>query len=153
MIADAAYLVALAASSIWFGMAFRYFWFKADSAARVMVAKSHRDTPIFETYTAGVKFLGGFNAAFTLMAVVLFVFGAADSDLFARAGERATVLLVRGVAHASQFAGNVPVLRGGERRADGAFWPVRQGPMRTIFVVDGLQTVLHVVAAALVLWA
>ena len=151
--ADAAYLVALAASSIWFSMAFRYFWFKARGAAKVMVVPEQRDTPTFKTYVAGVRFLGGFNAAFALMAIVLLVIGLVDSELFTAPGERAVVLLVLAAAHASQFAGNVPVLRNGERHDDGAYWPVVSGPMRTIFVVDALEAVLHVVAAIIVLAA
>ena len=116
-----------------------------------MVAKPHRDTPTFKTYVAGVRFLGGFNAAFALMAVVLFVLAVADSALFAQSGERAVVMFVLAAAHVSQFAGNVPVLRNGERHEDGAYWPVQSGPMRTIFTVDGLQTVLHVTAAIVTL--
>ncbi len=143
MTADIAYVVALTASLVWFTMGFRYFAFQAETAAKVMVGRPHRDSPVFRTYAAGVRFLGGFNAAFALMSLLLLVCTLAGSELFDDAGERAIVLFVLAAAHFSQFLPNVPVLRNGERHDDGAFWPVRSGPMLMIFVVDLAETAVN----------
>lgn len=152
MIANVAYITALGASLIWFTMGFRYFSFQPEAAARVMVAKSARDSPIFKTYAAGVRFLGGFNAAFALMSFILFALALSGSDLFAASSERAIVLFILAAAHFSQFYFNVPVLRNGERQG-GAYWPVLSGPMLTIFVVDAVEALIHLGACALQLVA
>ena len=144
--------MALAASLVWFGMAFRYFGFQPEAAAKVMVARSQRESPIFETYAAGVRFLGGFNAAFALMALVLLVLALQGSVLFDEPGERAILLFILSAAHFSQFAFNVPVLRNGERQGE-AYWPVLSGPMLMIFVVDGLEALLNLGAGLLQLAA
>jgi len=151
--ADITYVVALTASLVWFTMGFRYFAFQSETAAKVMVAKPHRGSPIFRTYAAGVRFLGGFNAAFALMSLLLLVCTLTDSALFEDPGERAIVLFVLAAAHFSQFLPNVPVLRNGERHDDGAFWPVRSGPMLMIFVVDLVETVLNLGAGVVQLTA
>lgn len=153
MTADIAYVVALTASFVWFTMGFRYFAFQAETAAKVMVAKPHRDSPIFRTYAAGVRFLGGFNAAFALMSLLLLVCALTGSTLFEDPAERAIVLFVLAAAHVSQFLPNVPILRNGERHDDGAFWPVRSGPMLMIFVVDLVETVLNLGAGVVQLAA
>ncbi len=152
MIAQIAYVVALGASLVWFAMGFRYFSFKSEAAARVMVARSQRDSPIFETYAAGVRFLGGFNAAFALMSLVLLALAVSGSALFAEPAERAIVLFILAAAHFSQFYFNVPVLLNGERQGE-AYWPVLSGPMLTIFVVDALEALFHVGAGLLQLAA
>ena len=150
--AQAAYVVALGASFVWFSMGFRYFSLQPEAAAKVMVAKSQRDSPIFRTYAAGVRFLGGFNAAFALMSLVLLVLALVGSPLFAEPGERAIVLFILGAAHFSQFWFNVPVLRNGERQGE-AYWPVLSGPMLMIFVVDAAEALLHLGAGLLQLTA
>ncbi|MEM7142498.1 MAG: hypothetical protein AAF548_15860 [Actinomycetota bacterium] len=153
MIADIAYVVALVASLVWFTMGFRYFSFQSETAAKAMVGRPHRDSPIFRTYAAGVRFLGGFNAAFALMALLLLICVISGSSLFEAPGERAIVLVVLAAAHFSQFLPNVPILRNGERHEDGAFWPVRSGPMLMIFVVDLAETVVNLGAGLLQLAA
>ena len=148
MIAHTAYIAALAASFIWFMMGFRYFSLQPETAAKVMVAKSARDSPIFKTYAAGVRFLGGFNAAFALMSLVLLGLALSSSDLFTAPGERAIVLIILAAAHFSQFYFNVPVLRNGERQGE-AYWPVLSGPMLTIFVVDAVEVLINLGAGLL----
>lgn len=149
MIATTAYVVALLASLVWFTMGFRFFSVVPETAAKVMVGRSQRDTPIFRTYVAGVRFLGGFNAAFALMSLVLLVLALGGSELFTAPGERAIVLFILAAAHFSQFWFNVPVLRNGERQEDGAYWPVLSGTMRTIFVVDAVEAALNLGAGLL----
>ncbi|MEM7413753.1 MAG: hypothetical protein AAF430_26215 [Myxococcota bacterium] len=148
MIAHGAYVAALGASLVWFTMGFRYFSYQPETAAKAMVAKSQRDSPIFKTYAAGVRFLGGFNAAFALMSLVLLGLALTGSALFTAPGERAIVLFVLAAAHFSQFYFNVPVLRNGERQGE-AYWPVLSGPMLTIFVVDAVETLINLGAGLL----
>ncbi len=152
MIAPAAYVFALFASLVWFTMGFRYFSYQPETAAKVMVARSQRDSPIFKTYAAGVRFLGGFNAAFALMSLVLLTLALSGSALFTAPGERAIVLFVLAAAHFSQFYFNVPVLRGGERQGE-AYWPVLSGPMLTIFAVDAVEAAVNLGAGLLQLSA
>ncbi|MEM7135785.1 MAG: hypothetical protein AAF500_04355 [Myxococcota bacterium] len=142
MIAHAAYIVALGASFIWFTMGFRYFSYQPKTAAKVMIPRSSRDSPLFQTFAAAVRFLGGFNAAFALMSLVLLVLALTGSLLFAAPGERAIVLFILAAAHFSQFYFNVPVLRNGERQGE-AYWPVLSGPMLTIFVIDAAETLIN----------
>ena len=152
MIAQVAYIVALGASLIWFTMGFRYFSYQPETAAKVMVSRSLRDSPLFKTFAAGVRFLGGFNAAFALMSLVLLVLALSGSALFTAPGERAIVLFILAAAHFSQFYFNVPVLRNGERQGE-AYWPVLSGPMLTIFVVDAVEAVINLGAGLLQLAA
>ena len=147
---DPLYGIALVASAGWFAMGFRYFGFLQHTAARVLIPREARDTPLFETTAAGVRFLGGFNAAFCLLSLVLLAFHLGGSDLFRANGERIALLCVIASAHFSQFAFNLPVLKAGERK-DIALWPVRKGPMKFIFVMDLTQTVICLVAAAAII--
>lgn len=142
MIAHAAYIAALAASLIWFTMGFRFFSYQSEAAAKVMIPRSSRDSPLFLTFVAAVRFLGGFNAAFALMSLVLLYLALSGSALFSAPGERAIVLFILAAAHFSQFVYNVPVLRNGERQGE-AYWPVLSGPMLTIFVVDAVEALLN----------
>ena len=147
--ADPIYGIALVASAGWFAMGFRYFGFQQHAAARVLIPREARDTPLFETTAAGVRFLGGFNAAFCLLSVLLLIFHLSGSGLFGESGERIALLCVVAAAHFSQFVFNVPVLMAGERK-EIALWPVRKGPMKFIFVMDIVQTLICLVAVAVI---
>ena len=149
-IAGVIYCLALIAGALWFAMGFRYFGFQQHTAARVLIPKEARNSPLFETTAAGVRFLGGFNAAFMLLCVILLILLFNGSALFAEPSERALLLLVIGAAHFSQFAFNLPVLKAGERK-DIALWPVRRGPMFFIFVMDISQAALCVIAILVLL--
>ena len=128
---ETVYRIALVANVLWFGAGFWYFWIKHDTAAKLLIPRSARSSPIFETMSAGLPFLGGMNLAFCLLAALLLV----QTELFAADRERVILLIVLGVAHATQFAINVPVARRGGR-VDEAYWDVLRGPMLFIFVVD-----------------
>jgi hypothetical protein len=67
-------------------------------------------------------------------------------DLFVAPGERIVLLVAFAVAHASQFAINVPVARRGGRIGE-SYWDVLHGPMLFIFVVDALMTALNLLCA------
>lgn len=146
MLAEVAYIIALIASLIWFTMGFRYFSYQSEAAAKIMIPKSARRSPLFKTFAAGVRFLGGFNAAFALMSLVLLYLALSGSALFSAPEERAIVLFILAAAHFSQFYFNVPVLRNGERQGE-AYWPVLSGPVLMIFVVDAVETVINLSAA------
>ena len=145
MIAKLFYPVALAASALWFAAAFRYFGFMHVTAAKMMIPKSQRDSPIFLTAAASARFLGGMNGAFAAMSIMLLVLWASGSSLFADPMERGALLTILAAAHFSQFIFNVPILRNGERQGD-TYWYVLSGPMLFIFVMDAAQTVLNLAA-------
>jgi hypothetical protein len=148
MIADAAYLVALVASLLWFAAAFRYFSFQQFAASKVLVPASARSSPLFLTIAASVRFLGGMNGAFALMSAVLLGCALTSSAVFTDPMERGLLLCVLAAAHSSQFIFNVPVLRSGERQGE-SYWNVRSGPMLFIFVVDAVETVINLGAAVI----
>jgi hypothetical protein len=56
------------------------------------------------------------------------------------------------IAHASQFACNLPILRAGGRQGE-SLWDVGKGPMLFIFVVDFVLMIANAVAAGMFLAA
>lgn len=148
MVADLAYGFALLASALWFGAAFRYFSFQHRAAAKVLIPSSVRGSPLFATTAAFARFLGGMNAAFALLATLLFIAWSLGSSVFVNTTERGLLLLVLAAAHFSQFAFNLPVLRNGERQGQ-AYWYVLSGPMLFIFVMDAGQALVNLAAAVL----
>jgi hypothetical protein len=148
MIANAAYVAALVASLLWFSAAFRYFSFRQFAASKVLVPTSARTSPLFPTIAASIRFLGGMNGAFALMSALLLLCVFAGSSAFSDPSERGLVLCVLAAAHFSQFVFNLPVLSAGERQGE-SYWYVRSGPMLFIFVVDAIETVINLGAAAI----
>ena len=148
---ELAYLVAIGTSAVWFGLAFRYFTFQNQAAAKLLIAKSARHSPVFQSVIAAVRFLGGFNAAFALLCLILVILAITDSPLFLEPMERVALLVAIGTAHFSQFLGNVPVLKNGERQGE-AYWPVMSGPMFWIFTIDAAEAVLCYGAALILLF-
>ncbi|TFG86862.1 MAG: hypothetical protein E4H19_04255 [Chromatiales bacterium] len=137
-----AYTAVLLLNVLWFGAGFRYFGLTPDTAARVLVPKSARELPLFKTLSAAMPFLGGMNLAFAVLAVLLLL----NQSLFPEARQQAVLAFVFAIAHGSQFAFNVPVaLRGG--RQGEAYWPVLNGPMLFIFVVDGALSLANLLVA------
>ena len=143
---DVLYPLTLVLNALWFGSAFWYFAIKRTTAAKLLIPRSARSSPIFPTMAAALPFLGGMNFAFSLLAVLLL----ARLDLFVGAGERIVLLVAFGVAHATQFLINVPVARRGGRIEE-SYWDVLSGPMLFIFVVDALMTMLNLLCAAILL--
>ena len=140
------YRIVLAANVLWFGAGCWYFWIKHDTAAKLLIPRSARSSPIFETMSAALPFLGGMNLAFCLLAALLFV----QTELFAADPERVILLVVLGTAHATQFAINVPVARRGGR-IDESYWDVLTGPMLFIFAVDAALAISNAVLATCIL--
>lgn len=139
--------IVLILNVLWFGAAFHMFSLIPDTAARLVVPKSARDSPLFRTVSASVRFLGGMNFAFaSFAALILF-----NRSLFPEPKQMALFAVVFSIAHASQFAFNVPVAVGGGRQGE-ALWPVLSGLMLLIFVIDfALMTANGVLAAFLLL--
>jgi hypothetical protein len=125
------FTVVLALNVVWFSMGFWYFTFKSVAAAKLLVPKSARESPLFSTLSASVRFLGAMNFAFALLAALLL----ANLSLFDDPRQRALLAGVFAVAHAGQFLCNVPIAMGGGRRGE-SLWNVLNGPMALIFAVD-----------------
>ena len=140
--------VVLVLNLLWFALAFRYFSLTPGAAAKLLVPKSARDSALFKTVAASVRFLGGMNLAFAALALLLLM----NAPLFPEPRQMALFTSVFALAHASQFAGNLPVALGGGRQGE-ALWPVLSGPMFFIFVVDFVLMVANGVLAALLLAA
>lgn len=143
---DLMYKTTLVLNVLWFGSAFWYFALKRETAAKLLIPRSSRSSPLFATMAAGLPFLGGMNLAFSLLAAMLL----ASPHLFTQAPERAMILFAFGVAHTTQFLVNVPVARRGGRIGE-AYWDVLRGPMLFIFVVDALMASLCF-AVAVAIW-
>ena len=146
MIASTIYPLALLASALWFSAAFRYFSFQQFAAAKVLVPKAARTSPLYLTIAAFARFLGGMNAALAFFSWTLFLLWCLSSDLFADPQERGLLLLVLAAGHFSQFIFNVPILRHGERQGE-SYWYVMSGPMFFIFAMDAAQAVLNTLAS------
>ncbi len=139
---SAVYVFLLVLNALWFGAAFRYFSLTPQTAAKVLVPKSAREAPLFRTLAASMPFLGGMNLALAFLAVLLLF----NLALFPEPGQRALLVLTFGLAHGTQFAFNVPIAWRGGRQGE-AFWPVLQGPMLFIFVVDGMLALANLLLA------
>ena len=132
------YQATLLLNLLWFGAGFWYFAVKHATAAKLLVPKSARSSPIFLTISSALPFLGGMNFALSLLAAMLL----ARQDLFIAPQEQSILLIAFGVAHTTQFLINVPVAwRGG--RIGESYWNVLKGTMLFIFVVDALMMVLN----------
>ena len=138
--------IIFALNVLWFAMGFRFFSLTPKVAAKVLIPRSARESPLFTTMAAAVRFLGGMNLALSLFAALILIF----RELYPDPKQLALFAVVFAVAHGSQFAYNVPVLLGGGRQGE-ALWPVRSGPMLFIFVVD-CALMLANGALAAVLW-
>ncbi|MCF8150310.1 MAG: hypothetical protein K9K30_10105 [Burkholderiaceae bacterium] len=140
--------IILVLNVLWFGAAFRYFSLTPDTAAKILVPKSARDSPLFRTVSASVRFLGGMNFAFAAFAALILF----NQSLFPDPKQVALFALVFSIAHASQFAFNVPVAMGGGRQGE-SLWPVVSGPMLFIFGIDFVLMIANGVLAAFMLFA
>jgi hypothetical protein len=143
-----AFIVVLILNAVWCSAAFHYFSLRHWAAAKLLVPKSARDSPLFATIAAAVRFLGGMNLAVAVLALLVLL----NLGAFSSPTQRAVLLAVFAAAHGSQFAFNVPIARAGGRQGE-ALWDVVAGPMRVIFTVDGALTVANLAIMALYLRA
>lgn len=142
--ADSVYRLALVLNLLWFSAGFWYFTLKRTTAAKLLIPRSARTSPIFPTMVAALPFLGGMNLAFAALSLMVL----STTQIFDAPLERAILLTSMGIAHATQFFINVPVARRGGRVGE-SWWDVLQGPMLFIFVVDAVMTALNFVCAGL----
>ena len=121
--------ILLLLNALWFASAFHLFALRGKIFAKVVVPREHRDTPVLETLIMSGKFLGGFNLAFSVLNVLLFL----NRAIFDNDTQWAILLSVCALAHATQFAYNVPVAL--QNRRGAGVWQVR-GLMLFIFATD-----------------
>jgi len=139
----ALFCTVLGLNALWFGVAFASFSLRPVPAAKLLVPRHERSSPLFVTIAASLRFLGGMNLALALFAVLLLLF----APLFPLPGQRALLAAVFALGHGSQFASNVPLAL---RRTP--LWPVWSGPMRFIFAVDFALMTANAVVCLLYLW-
>ena len=133
---DASKVLVATVNVVWFGLAFSLFALRPRRAVKMLTRRDSGTEASFEALVASLPFLGGMNLGMAVLS------GAAIAS-WAISGSVPgwPVFLSSAVAHASQFAFNLPIaLRGGRR--GGAPWDIR-GPMAFIFVVDALCTLLN----------
>ena len=126
-----AFTAVLALNIAWFSMGFWYFTVKSVAAAKLLAPRTARESPLFNTLSASVRFLGAMNFAFALLAALVLM----NLSLFDDPRQRALLAAVFAVTHAGQFLCNVPVAIGGGRRGE-SLWDVLSGPMLFIFIGD-----------------
>ena len=126
----------LVLNALWFALGFHLFSMRGRVFAKVVVAPDHRDTPVFDTLIMSGKFLGGFNLAFSALNILLLI----NTSLFDKDLQWVILLFAIAVAHATQFAFNVPVALQ-NRRGEGV-WQVK-GLMLFIFVTDFTMMMLN----------
>ena len=141
-----AFTVILVLNILWFGAGFRYLSLVPNVAAGLLVPTSARASPLFPTLAASLRFLGGMNFAFATLAVLVLL----NSSLFPHPAQRALFAGVFSVAHASQFASNLPAALP-NRRVDELLWPVQTGPMLLIFLGDMTLMVANAALTAMLL--
>jgi len=131
---------------IWFSMAFNVFAIRHEVFAKLVVPRDQRDTPVFNILAESGRFLGGMNFAFALCNLLVLL----NLSVFPTETQRAILLLVFGVAHATQFIFNVPVALE-NKRTGGGVWQVK-GTMLFIFVTDFLMMALNLFVAVLLVF-
>ena len=128
--------IVLLLNALWFGSAFHLFSLRSKVFAKVIVPHEHRDTPVLDTLIMSGKFLGGFNLAFALLSLLLLF----NTSVFDQHLQWAIILFSIAVAHATQFAYNVPVFIL-NRKGEGV-WKVK-GLMLFIFITDFVMMTLN----------
>jgi len=128
--------IILVLNALWFAGGYHTFHIRGRIFAKIVVPQKDRDTPVFETLIMSGKFVAGFNLAFLVLNVLLLI----NTSLFDKDLQWAILLFVIAVAHATQFAFNVPVALQ-NRRGEGV-WQVK-GLMLFIFIIDFTMMALN----------
>ncbi|BFM14785.1 hypothetical protein R50073_09680 [Maricurvus nonylphenolicus] len=131
-------------NALWFLGGYHTFHIRGRIFAKKVVPKEHRNTPVFETLIMSGKFVAGFNLAFLVLNILLLL----NTSLFDKDLQWVILLFTIAVAHATQFAFNVPVALQ-NRRGEGV-WEVK-GLMLFIFITDFTMMVLNLVMAGMYL--
>ena len=118
-------------NAIWFAMGFYAFYLRRQVFGKILVPnREDRENSAYEAVIESGRFMGGFNFALSLLNLaLLFNLGG-----FETGNQWAVLLAFNGIAHGSQFAGNIPMALA--NRHGGGLWNVFKGVMLRIFVVD-----------------
>ncbi|MEM7778866.1 MAG: hypothetical protein AAF697_00585 [Pseudomonadota bacterium] len=138
--------IILLLNAIWFAMGFHAFYIRRHVFGKVMVTnKADRDNSAYDVVVESGRFMGGFNFALcALDLMLLFNLGGFESD-----AQWGTLLVFNALAHGSQFAGNIPMAL--QNRRGGGLWPVFEGVMLRIFVIDFVLMVANAAFAIVLL--
>jgi hypothetical protein len=128
--------IILVLNALWFLGGYHTFHIRGRIFAKKVVPREHRETPVFETLIMSGKFVAGFNLAFLVLNVLLLL----NISLFDKDLQWVILLFTIAVAHATQFAFNVPVALQ-NRRGEGV-WEVK-GLMLFIFITDFTMMMLN----------
>ena len=134
-------ILILALNIGWFGLAFHYFWFKTESAAKLLLVKENRAEPYWSIVAHAIKFIGAFNFAFmglAIFALIRFHYPALDKET------NAALFFTFSTAHFGQFLVNLP-LAIKERKGQQTLWPVLQKRMLFIFRNDFILGILNLI--------
>jgi hypothetical protein len=137
-------LFVLGLNVAWFGLGFSFFWLRARRAVRLLIPRDAHEDAAARALVASLPFLGGLNLGFAALSATVLV----PSLLGSSPAASWQIYAASAVAHATQFACNVPHARRGGR-AGGAPWDVLRGTMLFIFVMDAACAVLNAIAAAI----
>jgi len=112
-----------------------------------LAARVQREIQSF-VWETGVAAFRYFSLTPQAAAKVLVPKSAREAPLFRTVGASLPFLggMNLALAHGSQFVCNVPIAWRGGRQGE-AFWPVLQGPMLFIFVVDGMLALANLLLA------
>ena len=125
------------ANALWFGAGFYQFTLRSGVAALGVSTNSPNDDFSRSVIAGVLRFLGGLNLSLAALSVMLLL----GPHELRKAVPEAVFLTTFAIAHASQFAVNVPIARK-EIIGSPALWPVLRGKMLAIFVVDLLLTLI-----------
>mgnify|MGYP003433671790 FL=1 len=117
---------------LWFGAGFLQFSLRSESAAKGLVQKELRSSPLFRTLSGSLRFLGGLNLSLSLFALLV----VANLTIFPEGRQIALFAIVFAVAHGTQFFVNVPIALDGRKPGGSPPWQVLSGLMLFIFVID-----------------
>src|SRR5258706_7823513 len=124
---------------LWFGSAFWFFGLRSKQAANLLLPKLQRNEPGYSVLAYSLKFLGGLNLAMAALSIV----GLTNNFILEHHAVSFLFLLVIGLAHGSQFGFNLPIaIKAYKKQIH--LWPVLNGPMFFIFIVDGTLCALNI---------
>ncbi|MFN3213974.1 MAG: hypothetical protein ACE37M_12770 [Henriciella sp.] len=119
------------ANTIWYGLGFIAFYIRRDIFAKVVVpVQADRNNSAYAAVIESGRFMGGFNFALSALNLGLFLNLAALET----PAQLSLMLAFNGLAHGSQFFGNVPMAV--QNMQGGGIWNVFKGVMLQIFVID-----------------